>query len=194
MDFIKLRRFSLNNEIFQIIIAVLSLSFGLTILYKNLSFFPYSLLIVILTYLPHELAHKYSAKIMDVDSEFKIWPLGVLLTLLTPFMGFIFAVPGYVDLKHYYYRRFGKKKTDLTIKQIGLIGLAGPLTNLIFGIILIFFSKSFPLIDLIVRFNFLLAFLNLLPIFPLDGSKVITWNPFLWFIFQILSFAFLLIF
>ena len=56
-----------------------------------------------------------------------------------------------------------------------LIALAGPLTNIILALIFSFFYKFFPLDALIygVRINLILAIFNLLPIPPLDGSKLL---------------------
>jgi len=61
----------------------------------------------------------------------------------------------------------------------GLVALAGPLANLIialiFGLIIRFsaFNEFTSLLGIIVYANILLAIFNLLPIPPLDGSKVL---------------------
>jgi len=61
----------------------------------------------------------------------------------------------------------------------GLVALAGPLANLIialiFGLIIRFseFNQFTSLLSVIVYANILLAVFNLLPIPPLDGSKVL---------------------
>jgi Zn-dependent protease len=59
-------------------------------------------------------------------------------------------------------------------KDMALVSLAGPLTNVIIAILASFLFKIFPLqiIALIMHINLLLAIFNLLPIPPLDGSKV----------------------
>ena len=59
-------------------------------------------------------------------------------------------------------------------KDVALVSLAGPLTNILIAILAGFLFKIF-LIDffaVVVRLNLLLAIFNLLPIPPLDGSKV----------------------
>lgn len=71
-------------------------------------------------------------------------------------------------------------------KDMGLVGLAGPGTNLLLAILatLIFkllafiplFPLSFlllPILKTIVFYNLLLAALNLIPIPPLDGSRIL---------------------
>lgn len=73
-------------------------------------------------------------------------------------------------------------------KDVALVALSGPLTNILIAVLASFLIKSFPFIstflpaDLssvlyslfstIVQLNLLLAIFNLLPIPPLDGSKV----------------------
>lgn len=64
-------------------------------------------------------------------------------------------------------------------KDIALVALAGPATNLILAILGAFLIKSVgviipdlvPALFLFVRFNLALGFLNLIPVPPLDGSK-----------------------
>ncbi len=82
-------------------------------------------------------------------------------------------------------------------RDIGLVAFAGPAANLslaiIFGLLLRFFSSFFnPFLNVffawIVATNLLLAVFNLVPIPPLDGSKILfsfapsSWLPFLKFL------------
>lgn len=59
-------------------------------------------------------------------------------------------------------------------KDLALVSLAGPLTNVAIAIVFSFVFKIFPLgiIGMIVHLNLLLAIFNLIPIPPLDGSKI----------------------
>ncbi len=63
-------------------------------------------------------------------------------------------------------------------KDIALVALSGPMTNLAIAVIaalLAHLTYSSPdiysILRLVVRFNLILGFLNLIPIPPLDGSK-----------------------
>jgi len=63
-------------------------------------------------------------------------------------------------------------------KDVALVALAGPLTNIMLAIIASLLLKVFllsvaaPILQLIAAINIYLAIFNLLPIPPLDGSKV----------------------
>lgn len=59
-------------------------------------------------------------------------------------------------------------------KDVALVALAGPLTNIVLAVFASFLFKLSPstLLSNIVFYNLILAVLNLLPIPPLDGSKI----------------------
>ena len=67
-----------------------------------------------------------------------------------------------------------KKGTRLTIKKL-IIALAGPFTNLIFVIIFLLFPVSFFGIErqLVIYANTLIGIFNLIPIYPLDGGRIV---------------------
>ena len=64
-------------------------------------------------------------------------------------------------------------------KDVALVALSGPLTNLLIALVAAFLGhfvafaspEVFQILKLVVRFNLILGFLNLVPIPPLDGSK-----------------------
>jgi Zn-dependent protease len=71
----------------------------------------------------------------------------------------------------------------MTIEQNGKISLAGPAMNIIIGSIclaILFVLPSdtllFLIFSIVAYINLWLAIFNLLPIPPLDGSKVFYWN------------------
>ena len=135
----------------------------------------------------HELAHKYVAIHYGANAEFRAWRQGLLLAIgLAIFTNgtFVFAAPGAVYV-------YGK---NITIKQNGIISLAGPLMNItvviLFGLLFSIFSNAEFLARLFVQamyVNFFLAAFNLLPIYPLDGSKVFTWNKTAWVITMLIA-------
>ena len=163
-------------------VAVLSLAF--TIIYgrSNPTFFSEnialntamwlftSVVIVSVCFLLHELGHKFVAQRYGAWAEYRMFPMGLGLCLLMSFFGFLFAAPGAVMIAGY-----------IDNKRNGVISLAGPLVNLVLGalfILLLFVTtgRLNAIIYLLAHFNVFLALFNLIPINPLDGSKIIKWN------------------
>ncbi len=132
-------------------------------------------------FISHEMGHKYAAEKFGSPSRFMMWPQGILLMLLIAPLGFIFAAPGAV----YIFKR-------MNTRENGIVSLAGPMVNmilfLIFALILILsnifgfgLSSIVAMICVVgMQINALLATFNLLPIFILDGAKVIKWDFKIW--------------
>ena len=154
---------------------------------QNLFFsLPIALLAVGTGFVFHELAHREAAKYFGFHSEFRAWYPGLLIALglAVVTMGqFIFAAPGATYF-------LGE---NVSRKQNGLISLAGPVMNIIMGVLLVLLTLVFidtTIIQILLTaamINFWFALFNLLPIYPLDGSKVISWRPELWIFFIALS-------
>ncbi len=129
-----------------------------------------SLLTAGIGFLLHELAHKVVAVRFGQVAEFRAnYPM-LALAIAAAFAGFIFAAPGAV-----YHR--GR----LTLRQNGLIAIAGPLTNIGLGIAFVpLVFVPHPFVATVGRYgvliNFFLAAFNLVPYGPLDGRKVRTWS------------------
>ena len=131
-----------------------------------------------------ELGQKYVAMKYGYNAEFKLWPIGCLVAFATAFLGFVFAIVG--EVKVY--------AENLSDEINGKIAVAGPMANMALALIFLAitaltsplksYSNIMELIFLIssVGFsvnNFLAAF-NLLPIYSLDGTKVLKWNVGVW--------------
>ena len=125
----------------------------------------------------HELAHRTVAIHFGAQAEYRAWSKGLLIALVSSFLGFVFAAPGAVYI-------YGQ---HITRKENGLIALAGPLTN---GVVAIFFISTTYLFNLpsllaiifsySAYINMFLGLFNMIPFPPLDGSKIIRWNPIIW--------------
>ncbi|MBI4993878.1 site-2 protease family protein [Candidatus Wolfebacteria bacterium] len=103
-------------------------------------------------------------------------------SFFVPFLLFIFKSPVLFGwAKPVPYNPFNLKNPK---RDSGLIGIAGPLSNLSIALIFGLINKSFiflnlanaPLLiflDVIILINVALAIFNLVPISPLDGSKIL---------------------
>jgi Zn-dependent protease len=167
-------------ELRDLIVSVIVLSLAFSKF--NLAEFPMMLVIIVLVFVLHEMAHRYVARSYGCFAEYRMWPLGLLLALLSSFTGIIFAAPGATYISPYTRKKFAFSVVHLTKKEYGKISLAGPITNIVVGLaaLLLIFAYPLDLFLTLAEISFFLAFFNLLPIFPLDGSKVMTWNMKIW--------------
>jgi len=145
---------------------------------------PATLVTVGLGFVLHEIAHKLMAIRYGFWAEYKLWPEGLILALVTSYFGFVFAAPGAVYIHGTYIDR------DIN----GKISIAGPLTNIMLAVIFLMASSVLPspLGDIAVlgyAVNSFLALFNLIPIAVLDGAKVFRWNPLIWLIAAASAFA-----
>ncbi len=181
-----------SREIKDLTISMAVLTIALAIL---MGFSPVSLLVsafaVIFCFFTHELAHRSVAKYFGFSARYVAWPFGLLLSLITSFLGFLFAAPGAVYVSPYS-ERFAFQLRPMTKRENGIISLSGPAANLLTGMAMLFVynQTGFYLFLWIAKLSFWLAFFNLIPIPPLDGSKVLRWNPVIWLVS--LSVAFVL--
>ena len=175
-----------RNEIRDLLIAfaVLSISFAIcnvgTDPFGIASILPIVMIGVGAGFLLHEIGHKFVSMKYGYWAEFKLWPLGLVIALVTAFLGFVFAAPGAVNT-------YADHMND---EINGRIAIAGPMTNM--GLALVFiiiaaliypFSIHSQIVHLIYLIctvgysvNSYLAAFNLLPFATLDGIKVMKWN------------------
>ncbi len=125
----------------------------------------------------HELAHKYVAIGYGAKAAYRAWPFGLLLALGLAFAtggGFVFAAPGAVII-------FGRR---ITLEQNGKISLAGPIANFAIACLFVSLAVLFPALSqpalFAARVNAFLGLFNLIPVFPLDGSKAFAWSKPAW--------------
>ncbi len=144
-----------------------------------LLFFAVSLVTVGIGFVLHEMAHKFTAIRFGYWAEFqKNTQMLLIAVALAALAGIVFAAPGATRI----YAHEGSLSRD----QNGKISIAGPLTNLIlcipFGIIyLAGTTGSLGVVGLIIgtvglQVNAMIAFFNMIPVNPLDGSKILSWN------------------
>lgn len=181
-----------RNELRDLLIAfiVLSICFAISNvglnLFSILSIMPIVMIGVGAGFLLHEIGHKLVSMKYGYWAEFKLWPIGLLIALVTAFLGFVFAAPGAVNT-------YADNMTD---EINGRIAIAGPMTNMALALIFIIIaaliypmSLHSEIIHLIYltcavgySVNSYLAAFNLLPFATLDGTKVMKWSVLIWII------------
>lgn len=185
-----------KEEIKDIVISTLALGFIFTwnakLFFGNpAAFFLTALIttaIVALSFIPHELMHKYSANKFHCHARYEMWKTGLLIALALAIISngsFVFAAPGAVVIYTSYYSHRGLEQVGLSSRQNAVISAAGPLTNIAIAaafFALLYLSPTSGYISIyltIIKINAFLAMFNLIPLPPLDGSKVI-WYSIVW--------------
>lgn len=195
-------RFTLSGEIEDILIADAALTIGFAIALSGgivyggfdsatfLYLLPISFVAVSLSFVLHELMHKFVAQHFGAAAAFRRSDNGIIITLMTSTFGFLVGLPGATMIYAPHFTR----------EEEGYVSLAGPLTNfVVFALFFLLGNALFPgfgsgvtnilfggslsgisylqvALSFTVYISIYLAFFNMLPIFPLDGSKVYRWN------------------
>ncbi len=203
------------GEALQIIISVLAISFAFAIVFAGIGsighpreflVFMFSLVVTVGSgFILHEMAHKLVAMYYGARARFVMWTQGLVIMLITSLFGFLFAAPGAV----YIYA------DKITKKENGIISVAGPMTNIAIALVFIGLQLFAPINQYFTflagdlglsgygiingtlqvwRFgaaiNLMLALFNMIPAFPLDGSKVFAWSKFAWLALVLLLLGF----
>jgi Zn-dependent protease len=129
-----------------------------------------------LSFLLHELAHKFSAQHFGLWAEFRLTMMGALITLISIFLPFFKIIsPGAMMIAG-----------PVTKETAGKTALPGPLTNIIISTICVVIKMTIqnPFFGTIAVFgawiNALIAFFNLIPFGIMDGLKIFWWNKMVW--------------
>ena len=126
---------------------------------------PIIALFVGLAFVLHELAHKAMASYYRYRAEYRSNDMMLLASMFLGFFGIIFLAPGAVVIEQV-------RKP----KHMGVIAIVGPLTNILLALICAALIPFFPVAQLGFAINAWLALFNMLPIFGMDGQKVLAWS------------------
>lgn len=177
------------------ILAVFMEGFSILSPEKMLLTFVISLITVGLSFVLHELAHKFAAIKFGYWAEFrKSAQMLVIAVAVAVITGIVFAAPGATLIN--------TAGRQMTKRENGIISIFGPLVNIIliipFAVIMFvgvflggveavaggLFFNPFTLAGFLFylgmigcQINAMLAFFNMLPVGPLDGKKILAWKP-----------------
>jgi len=179
-----------KSELFHFVVGVtLIFIIGLLTFYPSLIATGYEWAIFMLAgfyataFFFHELGHRQVAIHFDLQTKFRLLKFGMMLTVFGVAFNIFsltsggssfpsLALPGAVVV-------LGLNKIDRTT---GLCKAAGPIVNLVYGLILFIISFLIPtyplnmLIGLAGNLNFMLGSFNMIPIGILDGQNIWKWN------------------
>ncbi len=130
-----------------------------------------------ISFLLHELGHKFVAQHYHLWAEFRSFDFMLVVAVASSFLGFVFAAPGAVMISGH-----------IDEKKNGKISTMGPLANIVlaFAFLIAFFvSAQLGIVSELVRnamllggfkINSWLALFNLLPFGNFDGTKILRWS------------------
>jgi len=153
--------------------VVLSIAFAI-LMSRPLNFasFLYNFLVSGLTvgisFLFHELGHKYLAQRYNCWAEYRSFDFMLIIALAMSFFGFIFAAPGAVMIHG-----------QLTKSKYGKISAMGPLINIVLAgifLALLYIGISNSIMFYGFYINSLLAVFNMIPFWNFDGLKIWKWS------------------
>lgn len=173
---------------------VISICFSIGTLFNYPAYFPYVFIMVALSaglgFILHELAHRSTARRYGCYAVYQVWPWGIVLSFAMALLTqgqFIFAALGAVYITPMVISPNADRKT--VAKIFGHISLAGPLMNLLLAGVFYILAPSGGFVGGIASYGFTinlwLAAFNLIPVPPLDGSKIFAWSKPVWALFAI---------
>ncbi len=134
----------------------------------------------------HEAGQRLSALKVGFKTEVRVWWYGLLAALILCFITngklTLFAATG-MWIHHLAVHRLGRFRYGPNVQAFGVIALMGPMANILAATLVKFMQVNLHLIPLdsvfaqkFFFFNWLFALLNLLPIPPLDGSRLLFYS------------------
>ena len=136
-----------------------------------------AILIVALSILIHDAGQRIWGLAIGYRIEFKMWSFGLLIALIIAFItngNFWLIVPSGFMLHHIAGHRLGFFRYGINYFGQAMVALAGPLFTLVLIILLKILSafSTNLLVEKAIIFNVVYALTSLIPIPPLDGSKI----------------------
>jgi hypothetical protein len=123
----------------------------------------------------HEVTHRIFAHIFRIKMEYRFWPAGSFLTLLSSYLGNAFSIQGFI---------LEEIPPDTPKWKVGLTKLAAPLVSAIvmIGFALLNYASPDPVYKIIYSTSALWAMAEILPFGALDGKDVKDWNRDVWYL------------
>lgn len=166
-----------EREIRDLIKAWVAISIAFAMVMKgfaNLNFYQAFVVAAITVgtgFLLHEMGHKIVAQRYGCFAEFRSFDKMLLLAILMSFFGFVLAAPGAVMING-----------PVGVRRNGKISAAGPIVNLVLALLFLWLLLMRPagFLGIIAFYGYFinswLALFNMIPIWNLDGAKVLRWD------------------
>jgi Zn-dependent protease len=189
-----------RQEINDILLSWIALSAAFMFLFEGVGIPAVSLMlmylfIVAVSFLSHEFGHRQAARKYGFKANYEMWPTGILIAVASSLFGFLFAAPGAVVIRQRGIFTGTRERLDSIMLRISIAGIA---VNLVLGAVLFIayfaFGGTSNTLLMAARINIWLALFNLIPVPPLDGSKVLRYNKLVWIVAAGIAFTMFLVF
>lgn len=170
-----------------IFFSIILMSVAFTIQKISIVFFLQCLVIVGGSYFLHEFLHRVISDDEGIDTKCEFWPIGAILTVVSAILSggtAVLAIPTVVKIKGKEESRWMKEKVEISAREIGLASISGPLSNLLLalGFLALYNLFGLPVLRLGALINTWIALANLIPLPPIDGAKIMSWDRWAWFL------------
>lgn len=197
-----------TDELRDLIVSTVALGFAFTLAIFGgpdkfafvlepafIQYFVFTTFIVGLSLVAKEMAQKGTSRALESHATYHMWSPGIIISVLSSFLGVVFAAVGGMRIASEYTERAGRWQINLSPKQMGIIASIGPLMSLGLGMSMLMLSPLVPAVlgeNLFIigaEINALLALFSMVPFGPIDGSKVLRWNSVIWLFIAAMSLA-----
>lgn len=174
-----------RKELASLVLSIGVISTAFTFQKLSLIFFLKCFFIVGSSYFLHEVLHAAISRREGIHSKCRIWPLGVILTVLSGLVSkgaAVLALPTVIKIKEIETARWSREKVEFSAREVGLASVSGPLSNLILATAFLALFETFwlPILRLGILINLWIALANLIPTPPIDGAKIMSWDRRVW--------------
>jgi Zn-dependent protease len=145
-----------------------------------------AMIIVAIGVFVHEAGQRLAALWIGFKTEVRVWWYGIIAALILCFISrgklLFFAATG-MWIHHLAVHRLGYFRYGPNVRAFGVIALMGPIANILAATLVKFLQVNVHLIPMdsvfaykFFLFNWIFALLNLLPMPPLDGSRLLFYS------------------
>lgn len=180
-----LRRKDLRDTLIALVILTLIFAYDSQNLGNIVNNFAPALIAIGIALFVNKTVHSWAAKRFGCATYFRLWMPGIVFALLLMIVGFKFPAIGFVVVHPFAFGRWGHRSRRLSMTEEGLMGLAGPGSNILLAMLLR--TIPGPMFSYMSFVSAYFAIFNLIPIKPLDGSKIVFWKPLAWLFLVIIN-------
>jgi len=127
----------------------------------------------------HEIVHRIFAHIFKIKIEYRFWPEGSFLTLVSSYLGNAFSVQAFL---------LEEIPEDVEKWKVGLMKLAGPVVSAVIMVVFAVMNHitPSPIYQIIYSTSALWAMAEMLPFSGLDGKDIREWSNLVWTTFFVI--------